>query len=56
MDTAPARDRACRRHAAFDKSAVTAALAPGDAMLHDEERVSVPSRKRVRRLVVRRAA
>jgi hypothetical protein len=35
---------------------VTDALAPGDTILHDEERVSVSSGKRVQRLVVRRGA
>ena len=48
------RDPAGRLYAAFDKSAVTSALAPGDAILLDEERTSVSSGKRVRRLIVRR--
>ena len=55
-DTADRRDPAGRLYAAFDKSVVTDALAPGDVILHDEERVSVSSGKRVQRLVVRRAA
>jgi hypothetical protein len=33
---------------------VTDALAPGDAILHDEDRLSVSSGKRVQRLLVRR--
>ena len=49
------RDPAGRLYAAFDKSLVTSALAPGDAVLHDEDRVSVSSGKRVQRLLVRRA-
>ena len=53
-DDAPTRDPAGRLYAAFDKSVVTDALAPADAILHDEERVSVSSGKRVQRLVVRR--
>ncbi len=48
------RDPAGRLYAAFDKSVVTSQLAPGDAILHDEERISVSSGKRVQRLVVRR--
>lgn len=38
----------------FGKARVMAELAPGDAILHDEERVSVSSGKRVQRLIVRR--
>jgi SAM-dependent methyltransferase len=53
-DDADARDPAGRLYAAFDKSLVTAELAADDAILHDEERVSVSSGKRVHRLVVRR--
>ena len=53
-DDASKRDPAGRLYAAFDKSVVTDALAPADAILHDEERVSVSSGKRVQRLVVRR--
>ena len=53
-DDASKRDPAGRLYAAFDKSVVTDVLAPGDAILHDEERVSVSSGKRVQRLVVRR--
>ena len=49
------RDPAGRLYAAFDKRAVTDELAPADAILHDEERVSLSSGKRVQRLVVRRA-
>ena len=48
------RDPAGRLYAAFDKSLATSALAPGDAILHDEERTSVSSGKRVHRLIVRR--
>ena len=48
------RDSAGRLYAAFDKRIVTNELAPGDAILHDEERVSVSSGKRVQRLIVRR--
>ena len=48
------RDSAGRLYAAFDKRVVTNELAPGDAILHDEERVSVSSGKRVQRLIVRR--
>ena len=53
-DEAPKRDPAGRLYAAFDKARVMAELAPDDAILHDEERVSVSSGKRVQRLVVRR--
>ena len=53
-DEAPKRDPAGRLYAAFDKARVMAELAPDDAILHDEERVSVSSGKRVRRLIVRR--
>ena len=49
------RDPAGRLYTAFDKRVATSELAPGDAILHDEERVSVSSGKRVQRLVVRRA-
>ena len=55
-DEASKRDPAGRLYAAFDKATVTAELSPGDAILHDEDRVSVSSGKRVQRLVVRRAA
>ena len=48
------RDPAGRLYAAFDKRLVTEALAPGDTILHDEERLSVSSGKRVQRLIVRR--
>jgi 2-polyprenyl-3-methyl-5-hydroxy-6-metoxy-1,4-benzoquinol methylase len=48
------RDPAGRLYAAFDKAVVTYELAPGDTIVHDEERVSVSSGKRVQRLVVRR--
>ena len=53
-DDASRRDDAGRLYAAFDKSRATDALAPGDVILHDEERVSVSSGKRVQRLIVRR--
>ena len=53
-DGADQRDAAGRLYAAFDKSLVTSALAPADTILHDEERISVSSGKRVHRLVVRR--
>ncbi len=53
-DDASRRDAAGRLYAAFDAATVTDALAPDDAILHDEDRVSVSSGKRVRRLVVRR--
>ena len=52
-DDADARDPAGRLYAAFDKSLVTRELAADDAILHDEERVSVSSGKRVHRLIVR---
>lgn len=55
-DAASTRDRAGRLYAAFDKAVVLDALAPDDAILHDEECTSASSGKRVRRLVVRRAA
>ena len=48
------RDPAGRLYAAFDKALVMRELAPGDAIVHDEERISVSSGKRVQRLVVRR--
>ena len=48
------RDPAGRLYAAFDKRIVTSELARGDAILHDEEGVSVSSGKRVQRLIVRR--
>lgn len=54
-DEAGKRDPAGRLYAAFDKRLVADELAPTDAILHDEERVSVSSGKRVQRLVVRRA-
>ena len=53
-DDASKRDLAGRLYAAFDKSVVTGTLASGDTILHDEERISVSSGKRVQRLVVRR--
>jgi SAM-dependent methyltransferase len=53
-DDTDKRDPAGRLYAAFDEAIVTDALAPGDAILHDEDRTSVSSGKRVRRLVVRR--
>jgi SAM-dependent methyltransferase len=53
-DGADMRDPAGRLYAAFDKRVVTDALAPGDAILHDEDRLSVSSGKRVQRLLVRR--
>ncbi len=51
---ASARDPAGRLYAAFDKALVTRELAPGDRVLHDEDRASVSSGRRVQRLVVRR--
>ena len=54
-DDADKRDPAGRLYAAFDPRIVTDELAPGDTVLHDEDRISVSSGKRVRRLVVRRA-
>jgi len=53
-DEASTRDPAGRLYAAFDEAVVRGALAPGDAILHDQERTSVSSGKRVRRLIVRR--
>ena len=53
-DAASMRDAAGRLYAAFDKTRVTRELAPGDVIVHDEERVSVSSGKRVARLIVRR--
>ena len=53
-DAASTRDAAGRLYAAFDKAVVTRELAPGDKIIHDEERVSVSSGKRVQRLLVRR--
>ena len=53
-DEASTRDPAGRLYAAFDKGIIRGALAPGDTILHDEERTSVSSGKRVRRLIVRR--
>ena len=53
-DDADKRDPAGRLYAAFDPRIVTDELAPGDMILHDEDRTSVSSGKRVRRLVVRR--
>ena len=55
-DAASTRDAAGRLYAAFDKAVVTAQLAPGDTILHDEERTSVSSGRRVQRLVVARGA
>lgn len=49
------RDAAGRLYAAFDAELVRGALAPGFAVLLDEERTSASSGKRVHRLVVRRA-
>ena len=54
-DDASKRDPAGRLYAAFDKALVMDELAPDDAILHDEERISVSSGKRVQRLIVRRA-
>ena len=51
---ATTRDPSGRLYTAFDKALVTAQLAPDDVVLHDEERVSTSSGKRVARLVVRR--
>ena len=48
------RDPGGRLYTAFDTSLVTAQLAPDDVVLHDEERVSASSGKRVARLIVRR--
>lgn len=53
-DDAGERDPAGRLYAAFDKRVVTNELAPGDAIVHDEDRMSASSGKRVQRLVVRR--
>jgi hypothetical protein len=53
-DDESTRDAAGRLYAAFDKAVVTRELAPGDAIVLDEERVSVSSGKRVQRLLVRR--
>ena len=53
-DDASKRDPAGRLYAAFDKARVADALAPGDAIPHDEERASVSSGKRVQRRIVRR--
>ena len=53
-DDASKRDPAGRLYAAFDKAVVMDELAPDDAILHDEERISVSSGKRVQRLIVRR--
>jgi SAM-dependent methyltransferase len=53
-DDADKRDPAGRLYASFDKRVVTNELAPGDAIVHDEDRISVSSGKRVQRLVVRR--
>jgi 2-polyprenyl-3-methyl-5-hydroxy-6-metoxy-1,4-benzoquinol methylase len=55
-DDASTRDPAGRLYAAFEKDVVTRELAPDDMILHDEERISVSSGKRVQRLIVRRAA
>ena len=54
-DDASKRDPAGRLYAAFDKRSATDELAPDDTILHDEERVSLSSGKRVQRLMVRRA-
>ena len=54
-DDGSKRDPAGRLYAAFDKTTVTNELSTGDAILHDEERLSVSSGKRVQRLIVRRA-
>ena len=53
---ASVRDPAGRLYAAFDKSLVTNELAPGDAIVFDEDATSVASGKRLQRLVIRRAA
>ena len=53
-DDESTRDAAGRLYAAFDNAVVTRELAPGDAIVLDEERVSVSSGKRVQRLLVRR--
>jgi SAM-dependent methyltransferase len=53
-DDADKRDPAGRLYAAFDRRVVTDELAAGDVILHDEDRISVSSGKRVQRLVVRR--
>jgi SAM-dependent methyltransferase len=55
-EDASMRDPAGRLYAAFDKSLVTDALAPGDAIVFDEDATSVASGKRLQRLVIRRAA
>jgi len=55
-DGASQRDGAGRLYASFDKALVMDALAPGDAILHDEQRVSGSSGKRVHRLIVRKSA
>ena len=52
---ASTRDPAGRLYAAFDKSLVTNELAPGDAVVFDEDAISVASGKRLQRLVIRRA-
>ena len=54
-DDGSKRDPAGRLYAAFDKRLVAAELEPADTILHDEERISVSSGKRVQRLIVRRA-
>jgi SAM-dependent methyltransferase len=53
-DDTSRRDPAGRLYTAFDKCVVVDALAPGDAILHDEDRLSASSGQRVQRLVVRR--
>ena len=53
---ASTRDPAGRLYAAFDKSLVTSALAPGDEIVFDEDATSVASGKRLQRLVIRRAS
>ena len=54
-DDGSKRDPAGRLYAAFDKRLVADELEPADTILHDEERISVSSGKRVQRLIVRRA-
>ena len=53
-DDADKRDPAGRLYAAFDKQVVTDELAAGHVtVVHDEDRISVSSGKRVQRLVLR---
>jgi len=54
-EDAPQRDAAGRLYAAFDKSLVTEALAPGDRVVFDHDGTSVASGKRLQCLVIRRA-